>query len=133
MCCGSGTNDHPSPRGTEVLKPSGGHDFRDAGHFAIELGDDPRPPQTVSLGKIGNDVVSEGETAQQQYVLRNYVLTGRWNMVIEVGDMREDAEANCRADAVNALLGSLLPYKARRYANPAQQHARYNKPNLMPH
>jgi hypothetical protein len=47
-----------------------------------------------------------------QYVLRNYVLTGRWNMATEAGDMWEDAKANYRADAVNATSGFITPQGA---------------------
>lgn len=83
-------------KGATIQKPSGGDDFTE--------GVD-RAPQLISLSKIGADVVSDGENDEQRYVIRNYILTGRHDMLIAIGDRWSDSEADYRVDTLDQTNG----------------------------
>lgn len=82
--------------GTVVAKPGGGRDF-----FPAE----PRPPQLVALSKVGEDNYGTASTDEGQYVTRSYVLTGRWNMDIALGDTWSDGEADYKVESLDQTSG----------------------------
>jgi hypothetical protein len=82
--------------GTVVAKPGGGRDFVPA---------EPRPVQRIALSKVGADNYGAAGTDDGQYVTRSYVLTGRHDMQIAVGDFWEDAEANYTVDTLDQTNG----------------------------
>jgi hypothetical protein len=78
-------------RGTIVNKPSGGKDF--TGRVDI-------PAQTLALAQIGGDVIEDTEGGAQS-VQRNYILTGRYDADIQVGDIWKTVEAEFEVKSVN--------------------------------
>ena len=82
--------------GTVVAKPSGGRDFVSAA---------PRVTQTVVLSRAGSEYIGQANTDDGQYVTRSYVLTGRWNMAIAIGDTWSDTEADYTVDSVDQTSG----------------------------
>lgn len=83
-------------KGLTVVKPGGGEDF---------VAGIARTPQMLSLTQIGADLVTDASTDEQRYVTRNYVGTGRWNMLVEVGDEWEDLAARYKVETVDQTSG----------------------------
>lgn len=82
--------------GTIVAKPSGGRDFVPA---------EPREPQLVAFSRVGSENIGQANTDDGQYVTRAYVLTGRWDMDIAIGDSWSDGEADYTVESVDQTSG----------------------------
>lgn len=82
--------------GTVVAKPSGGRDWYPA---------TPRALQQIALSRVGSDNIAQANTDEGQYVTRSYVLTGRWNMAIAIGDSWSDGEADYTVESVDQTSG----------------------------
>lgn len=79
-----------------TAKPSGGHDFTSAGY---------RATQRIALSKVGNDIITESTYDQGAARMRNYVLTGRWDMAIAVGDTFNDDRVDYVVETVDDSSG----------------------------
>jgi len=83
-------------KGVQVRKPSGGHDFERA---------DGRDPQYLALSKIGSDIVQDSTNDQGKARMRQYILTGRWDMDIEINDTFSDDIADYLVETVDRTMG----------------------------
>lgn len=81
---------------TPVPKPGGGVDF-------IPPAD--RDPQLFALSKVGTDNVQSSQNDEGTTRTRNYVLTGRFDAEIAIGDVWSDDEADYRVETVDATNG----------------------------
>ena len=84
-------------KGAPVAKPGGGHDFpppiaRDPQTFAVS--------KTTALDGIEYSPNDEGKNRK-----RAYVLTGRWDADVAIGDQWSDAEADYTVDTVDSSSG----------------------------
>lgn len=80
-------------------KPGGGHDFPNAvAGIAIDA-------QLFALSKVGADIVDQSNNDDGRIVLRNYILTARFDAEIDEGDTWEDDEANYVVDTVDSTSG----------------------------
>lgn len=79
-----------------VQKPGGGHDYPEP---------DARLPQLFALVKVGVDNVPTSPNDEGIARTRNYVLTGRFDAEIDIGDTWSDAEADYRVETVDATNG----------------------------
>lgn len=82
--------------GVKTPKPGGGHDF---------VPGLLRDPQQISLTKVGGDIIEDSSNDGAQYIVRNYILTGEWNMRIALGDTWEDDEAEYKVDTLDQTSG----------------------------
>lgn len=83
-------------KGDATRKPSGGHDFARA---------EAREPQFIALSKIGNDIVEDSTNDQGKARMRMYILTGRWDMDIEINDTFSDDIADYLVETVDKTAG----------------------------
>lgn len=80
-------------KGDPVAKPGGGHDF---------VPPPPRAPQTFALSKTtGFDGIEFSPNDEGENRKRAYVLTGRFDAEIAVGDQWSDAEADYTVETVD--------------------------------
>lgn len=83
-------------KGTNTRKPSGGHDFQTAAG---------RAPQLIALSKIGSDIVQDSTNDQGKARMRQYILTGRWDMDLEINDTFSDDIADYLVETVDRTMG----------------------------
>jgi len=81
---------------TPIAKPGGGVDF---------VPQPPRVPQDFALSKVGSDNVTTSNNDDGQARTRNYVLTGRFDAEIAIGDTWSDDEADYRVETVDGTNG----------------------------
>jgi len=84
-------------KGTPVLKPGGGHDFTPPADRAVQKFS---VSKTTAFDGIEYSPNDEGLNRK-----RAYMLTGRYNAVIAIGDTWSDAEADYTVDTVDASSG----------------------------
>jgi hypothetical protein len=84
-------------KGAPVAKPGGGHDF---------VPPPPRAPQLLALSKTsGFDGIEFSPSDDGENRKRAYVLTGRWDAEIGIGDQWEDDEAEYTVNTVDQSSG----------------------------
>lgn len=83
-------------KGAPVLKPGGGHDF---------VPPAPRAPQILALSRIGGDDIDYSPNDEGANRKREYVMTGRYDAQVTIGDTFEDDEAEYTVNTVDSSSG----------------------------